>query len=104
MATIRLGNKPHGLSVNLTTGADFVAILRTKADEDGDRPDWPDDSEARLVIDGDTVWDATRDGSGLVFNVPSEEADLVPNNASALLFYKQGPYDAVWAKGTVTRL
>lgn len=100
MARLKLGTKPLGLEVTLTTGGDFVARLRT-----ADGTPWPADVSARIVLatQPEQVWEATVTGDTIFFGIDKAITDTVPDGTPATLIYKQGEYDAVWAFGEVSR-
>jgi hypothetical protein len=97
--TVTLGARPDGLTVRLTTGADFIATLTNQSG------DWAEGATITLVFSDteETVWPATITGADAAFNVDKAIADTIPNRTKVDLKYTSGDIDQVWARGTVRR-
>lgn len=97
--TVTLGARPDGLTVLLTTGADFIATLTNQSGN------WTTGATVSLVFatTPTTTWAATITGADAAFNVDKAAADLIPHRTKAELRYTAGAVDQVWARGTVSR-
>lgn len=91
-SSLQLGMRPETLRVLLTTGADFLCVLRLN-------DDWPVGTVLTLEV-GNLIWTATISGADATFAVDKAVTALVSDNDTARLVYTNGTTDQVWAVGT----
>ena len=96
MQALHLGTRPNvGLVVHLTTGSDFLCVLRASEP-------WADGTEITLTL-GSTTLTATIDGRDATLAADKAVTDAIPASTSARLTAANGTTDQVLAIGTVVR-
>lgn len=100
---VKLGLDPEPLSVVLTTGADFDAVLTYEVD--GVVTNWPASTALALVFSNPagSVWSASVATSNATFAVDKATTDLISNGTPVKLRYVNGTTDRMLMVGKVSR-
>lgn len=93
---IRVGRRARTMLVELEKGSDFVATFRL-------RGGWPTGAAVKIVFNETTTWNAAMTTEAASFNVPKEQADLIPEGAKAAWVVTNGSATQVFARGRVVR-